>query len=255
MKIDSISNRFDYKNVCLNAAKNDFYFDKFKQNKAYNSILEHVDFQQGLLYIENINKNFEECFGFIENFKKNDLYGGSKLEYYENFGNISPSTLRYIKVLSDIKKLFGDLNGKKIIEIGVGYGGQCFILNQFYNNIEDYFLIDIDEALELSNVYLNKLNVKHSVCKINEIDNIEQEFDLVISNYAYSEVNKELQDFYYDKIIKKSKHGYFTFNFVSHLFGIDSYSEAEILKNFSEKDVKIMEEYPKTHSNNKIIYF
>lgn len=254
MKIKSISDRADYKSVCLKASRNDSDFNVFKRNPAYNSILEHVDFKQGSLYIENIIENFKEYSNFIEKFKINDLYGGTKLENYKEFGDISPSTLRYIKVMSDIKNIFGNLNDKKIIEIGVGYGGQCVILSQIYN-FRDYKLIDINEALELSHFYLDKLKIKHSICKIDEIENLEENFDLVISNYAYSEINKELQDFYYEKIIKKSKHGYFTFNFVSHIFGIDSYSEKEILEKFSDKDVKILDENPKTYENNKIIYF
>jgi hypothetical protein len=71
----------------------------------------------------------------------------------------------------------------------------------------------------------------------------------------YSELYKELQDFYWEKIIKSSKNGYFTLNFISHLFNIDSYSKEEILSKFSEKGPKILEEEPKTFEKNIILYF
>ena len=40
-------------------------------------------------------------------------------------GKISPNTLKYIKVLMDLKKHWKTLDNMEICEIGVGYGGQC----------------------------------------------------------------------------------------------------------------------------------
>lgn len=252
--MNSISDTNDYKNICKLAYINDESFNKFKSNNHYNSILEHVSKEQGELYLQYLNVNFPQFTDKIDLFKMNDIYGGTILSYYDNIGYISPSTLRYIKVLSDLNSLFGSLDGKKIVEIGVGYGGQCFITNQFFSSIE-YNLIDLDEVLLLSDKYLNKLNTNHKIIKIDEIDNLKDEFDIVISNYAYSEVNKDLQDFYWEKIIKNSKNGYLTLNFISHLFGINSYNKDELLQKFSVKNPKILEETPNTFEKNIILYF
>jgi hypothetical protein len=252
--MNSISDRYDYKNVCKTAYYDDEFFNKFKTNELYNGILEHVSPEQGQLYLDYLKVNFPDFIDNIELFKKNDIYGGTKKSNYDSIGNISPTTLRYVKVLSDLRKLFGSLDGKKIIEIGVGYGGQCFIINQLYN-ISEYYLIDLDEVLLLSNKYLNKLNIEHKIVKIEDIQNINEHYDLVISNYAYSELNKELQDIYWDKLIKNSKNGYFTLNFISHLFNINSYSKDEILQKFSEKNPKVLEENPNTFENNVILYY
>lgn len=252
--MQSISDTIDYKKVCLDASINDDLFNIFKSNPVYKGILEHVSPEQGKLYLDYINSNFTDLDSFIDTFKKNDIYGGTTLSNYERIGNISPSTLRYIKVLSDINNLFGNLDNKKVVEIGVGYGGQCFVLSQYYN-ISEYSLIDLDETLLLTDKYLNKLDVSHRVINIDNISDLDEEFDLVISNYAYSELSRELQDLYYEKIIKKSKNGYFTYNFISNLFNIDSYSKEEVFEKFSEKNLKVMEEYPNTFENNIILYF
>jgi putative sugar O-methyltransferase len=252
--MNSISDSYDYKNICRLAYEDDKYFDTFKSNYSYNSILEHVTNEQGSLYLEYLYANFPEFENSIEKFKLNDKYGGTKKFSYGSIGEISPTTLRYIKVLSDIKSIFGDLSGKKIIEIGVGYGGQCFIINQFFD-IKDYSLIDLDEALLLNEKYLNKLNISHRKIKIEEIYDINEEYDLVISNYAYSEINRDLQELYWDKIISKSKNGYFTLNFISHLFNINSYNENELLEKFSIKNPKILNEEPSTFEKNIILYF
>ncbi len=251
----SISDKYDYKNICKLAAIDDNVFNSFKSNSNYNAILEHVSYEQGLLYLNYLNLYFPEFNKYINDFQKNDIFGGTKTYYYENIGNISPSTLRYIKVLFDIIYIFGDLNNKKIIEIGSGYGGQCFILNQYFKNIKNYTLVDLDEALSLSNKYLSKLNINHEILKIENIENLNESFDLVISNYAYSELTKELQDNYYDNIIRKSQHGYFTLNFISHIENIQSYSLEEIKNKFIDKEIQIIDENPQTYSNNVILIF
>ncbi len=251
---NSISDIYSYKNICKLAYEDDTFFNTFKTNKYYNEILEHVTYEQGLLYLDYLNANFPEFIDNLDAFKKNDEYGRCKAYYYyDNVGYISPTTLRYIKVAHDIKSLF-DLNGKKVVEIGTGYGGQCFILSQMFN-IKEYCLIDLDEVLLLNKKYLDKLNTRCRPINISELDNIEEEFDFVISNYAYSELNKSLQDLYWDKIISRSNNGYFTLNFISDDFGVNSYNQEETTEKFSSKNPKILDENPLTHNNNIILYF
>jgi putative sugar O-methyltransferase len=251
--MNSISDTRSYKSACRNASLDENQFNVFKRNRDYNGILEHVNVEQGELYLNYIKNNFENLELHLEKFKKNDFFGGATLHKYE-IGNISPSTLRYIKVLCDLKNLFGDLNNKKIIEIGVGYGGQCLVTSEYFTPAE-YGLVDLDEALMLSEKYLNKNEVKHRVINIDSIKDLDEDFDLVISNYAYSELDVSLQDLYYEKIIKKSKHGYFTLNFISDIFGVKSYGKDDILNKFSEKSPKILIENPSTYENNIILHF
>ena len=153
-----------------------------------------------------------------------------------------------------MKNLFGDISGKKIIEIGAGYGGQCLILNKLFTPSE-YAIVDLDESSELSNKYLNINGIKPRIIKISEMNDLDEDFDIMISNYAYSELDKNLQDLYYDKIIKRSKNGYLTYNFISNLCNIDSYNKEEVFNKFEEKNIKILEEEPKTFEDNLIIYF
>jgi putative sugar O-methyltransferase len=243
-----------YKDICLLAATNEHAFNKFKRDTSYVAILEHVTEDIGREYFDIIAENFTDYKLYIDLFKMNDRYGDPRVFNYPDFGYVSPTTLRYIKVLSDLKKLFGDLDNKKIVEIGVGYGGQCFILRQYFNP-NDYFLLDMNEALLLTNKYLNKLNTNHTILNIEDLDSLNEEFDLVISNYAYSELCLELQDLYYEKIIKKSEHGYFTLNFIGDVYGLNSYSLDQIKEKFSEKNISVLDEKPKTSEKNIILYF
>lgn len=251
----SISDTQRYKNACQMASLNDFYFSFFKQNPDYTEILEHVSEDQGKLYKQYLDQNFPEYISKLDKFKENDLHGGTKLFNYDGIGQLSPTTLRYIKVLSDLKQLYGSLDNFNIVEIGVGYGGQCKIISDFFN-IQNYYLVDLDESLNLSEKYLNKLNVKNiKIVRPNDIVSFNQKFDLVISNYAFTEISKTIQDFYLNNIILKSSHGYITCNFISQYCNIDSYSLKELEAKLNHLDTKKLEEFPLTHKDNLILYW
>jgi hypothetical protein len=81
-------------------------FNNFKSNIFYQDILEHVNYPQGLEYL-NIIKRDSNLLKDINKFLINDQIGNPKKYYYEELKTkISPTTLRYIKVASDIKKIF-----------------------------------------------------------------------------------------------------------------------------------------------------
>jgi len=167
--------------------------------------------------------------------------------FYEEFGiSISPSTLRYVKVLADILNLYPPLHLADIVEIGGGYGGQCMTIKS-YINVKSYTIIDLPEVLALTKKYLERQNVT-DVTFI-ECDNVEsKEYDLCISNYAFTEIDREYQDLYAEKIIKNSKHGYITCNY----FGLrdDGMTKKEVQE---LKNGTFIEEKPLTGTNN-IIY-
>jgi putative sugar O-methyltransferase len=117
-------------------------FSNFRQNTVYQQILEHVDIKTGQLYLDEIQKIRPALMNHLESIKENDLYGNPTVVNYENAGVICPSTLRYAKVLADLLNMFEPLDGMRIAEIGVGYGGQCRAINSVAKPAE-YTLVDI----------------------------------------------------------------------------------------------------------------
>lgn len=231
----SISDYKEYKDVCLNAANDNESFINFRRHPQYTPILEHTSYDLGKGYIEWLMKNNFDV-NQIEKIKLNDLEGGAILEQYdEPFGQICPSTLRYTKVMHELELMFGPLNGKNIIEIGVGYGGQCKIINDCYKPAS-YTLVDLPEVIALSERYLTSSNY-NNVHYFTQENLPDREYDLVISNYAFSECERSIQMGYVNDVLKKSKNGYITFNTISHLFNVDSLSKEEFqtLMNCSEK--------------------
>ena len=217
-----------YPTLCKLAAEDDEYFEKFRRNKVYNKILEHVSYENGLEYLNEINRSgisIEEA--QWEDFITNDRWGTPIKFKYEINGikhSISPTTLRYIKVFTDIVRLFGKNNIQKVAEIGVGYGGQCRILTSGIKEVTEYTLCDLPEVLKLSSKYLSKFD---NVPKINLFNGTfsddmngkdskeEYPIDLLISNYAFTELSREIQEMYMEEIVKKSRCGYITWTSLS----------------------------------------
>jgi hypothetical protein len=251
--MQSVSNNTNYPEICLKASQNDEVFNIFKTIPEYTQILEHTSVEFGQNYIDIIKRDNpyllnEDC---IKKFKTNDIYGGSKLHDYGEF-KISPSTLRYIKVLSDLIKIFGDLNNFKIAEIGGGYGGQCKIINDYFN-IKDYHIMDIPEANSLTEKYLNTLGVNNF--RNSSIENIKAEkYDLIISNYAYTELDRELMDFYKLNVIDGADNGYITCNFIIDFAAggqFDTYSKNELIN--LKPNTEIISEEPLTAPTNFVL--
>ena len=80
--------------------------------------------------------------------------GGGVIYDYSPIGKISPSTLRYIKVLSDLILYFGNLDNLRICEVGVGYGGQARIINSIFTP-HSYDFVDLNAVLLLAQKYLS----------------------------------------------------------------------------------------------------
>ncbi|UTF49340.1 putative sugar O-methyltransferase [Desulfomicrobium sp. ZS1] len=243
-----------YNEVCEWSIINDFVFSNFKKHPHYKKVLEHVTQEQGQEYLIEIKKTKTINIKCAKNIlAKNDMIGNTDIFDYGNEGKYSPTTLRYAKVTSDIIDKFQICKEKlpiTIVEIGSGYGGQCLLLDQFIN-IKSYTLIDTSSALKLAKKYLEQhvTNCKLQFYTINEIDSLE--VDILISNYAFSELCRDLQDAYLKKIIYNSRCGYITYNHITDQ-SFNTYTADEFLNVLPFPAYKNTEK-PLTHPNNVII--
>ena len=196
-----------YLNVCNYAANSDEFFKQFKSHPAYRHVLEHVSFEEGQQYLKEIDIDYLDK---LEEVKENDSLGSPVIYEYPSVGEISPTTIRYIKNTSDIINKFGT-SFDSIVEIGGGYGGLCKVLSSFIK-FEQYLLLDLEECNLLSRKYLSHFNLPTLSYRSEEIDEIDENFDLLISNYAFSECHKEVQQDYIERFIKKSNNFYIMHN-------------------------------------------
>lgn len=194
-------------------ANHDFRaFGKFKRNRHYRRILEHLSYEQGLEYFELLRNEAPDLLQDIDRFLVNDIVGGPIRYRYNSIGLASPTTLRYLKVASDLRQLFGDLNGLTVGEVGVGYGGQLLVLDQIYT-FKRYDLYDLPPVLQLASKYLEShlLNSSFRITTLNQQSN-DISYDLVISNYAFSELPPKLAAKYAQKVFSNARRGYLTMN-------------------------------------------
>lgn len=244
----SLSINHAYPQVCLAASIDYNMFANFRQNPIYMQILEHVSKEIGNEYLRIASRD-QDILAKMEAFKLNDAYGNPVLAEYPAIGWISPSTLRYIKVLADLKQFFGSLNGMELCEIGVGYGGQCRIVNAYYKP-EAYTLVDIKPALALTQRYLDNY-VLSSIVSYKTMNELKRDFyDLAISNYAFTELPRQLQDVYLERVIRNSKRGYITYNEINPA-EYNSYNANELAAMIP--GAEIFREEPLTHPRNCLI--
>ena len=249
--IRSWSDDGEYLKVIKRFLSNEKSFKNFKRNHFYREVLEHASYQEGLEYIKIIDEENPELINKIKSFKINDVLGNPVVYNYENIGFFSPTTLRYLRVASDIKKNFGNIDGN-IAEIGCGYGGQYLVLHKTFT-FNSYTMFDLLDVNKLIEKYLEHhlTNSYYKTTTINQFDN-ETTFDFIISNYAFSELPKKLQIKYMEKFIKLSKAGYMTMNSGKDDSIKENCLSIEDIKYYLP-NLKIIKEEPKTQDKNYII--
>jgi putative sugar O-methyltransferase len=211
---------------------------------VYNGVLEHCTSYHGQQYLDVIELH-KKIYPKISIFQRNDLIGKPRTYSY-NVGEFSPTTLRYVKVACDLDKFLGDLSGFKICEIGGGYGGQFLTLDALYKDL-DYYIVDLRGALFLSKKYLDNYKLSSNITYI-EPEHLENnQYDLIISNYAFSEFTLDIQNFYTDKILSLSTNGYITYNDYQNNFTLDDYQ--------TKFKADIIEDYPFMCEGNRTIFW
>ena len=208
----SDSENGNYASAVMQALKHQKSFDNFKRSYSYRDILEHVSEDQGRDYLKILESRNDGILnlGLDTVLTSDDVGNPIKFRYEKYAKPLSPTTLRYLKVASDLKMLFGSNLGN-VAEIGCGYGGQTLVNDQLLN-VESARLFDLPFVNKLIDRYLNThlLDGAYYTTVINK--EVPREYDLVISNYAFSELPKKLQLAYIDKVLSKAKRGYLTMN-------------------------------------------
>lgn len=241
----SISDNGSYPAFCKQAAHDSDVFATFRRNPAYLSILEHVSEGLGTEYLKHTSP---DILANADKYITSDLVG-DPMRFEYPIGLFSPTTLRYMKVASDLKVLFGDLSGMRIVEVGCGYGGLCKVLMDTFE-ITEYTLIDLDPVLFLAGRFLNETNVPPS--KLHLLPpryTFPGKYDLFISNYALTECQRREQETYIRRL--QADRGYITANFINHHFGIEQVSLEELIAMLPPLEVR--DEVPNTNPDNRIL--
>lgn len=234
-----------YINKCKLFMESDEQFSKFRQDPDYKIILEGWN-EGGNVWLGQILSSYgdEALLERLDLFKRNDIYGGPTIINYPIVGKMCPFTLKYILDAFRILENFENAKCKKIVEVGVGFGSMCIVMDSIHN-FEEYVLVDLPEVIELTKKYLSHFpeiysKVKFVPCDDLENFNLTEEFDLFISDAALAECDLETQFLYIDKFASKSKLGYINYNSAGGEMGSKNYLQLmdKISKIFEVKEIE-----------------
>lgn len=244
----SISDEDAYLFVCERAAHDPERFADFKRDPAYVQILEHVTCEQGAHYLERALAVAPWLGDRLPELRRNDELGSPRVCDFGPHGPFSPTTLRYVKVLADLVGLFGPPDGMRVVEIGAGYGGQCFVVSTV-STPSSYVLVDLEPCLALQRSYLAALGVQAEFMRSGDLP-VDAEYDLVVSNYAFSECTGQVQRHYLERVLARSKRGYLTVNWINP-HGFRSLSRGDLAA--ALPGARWLPEEPRTAPTNEIL--
>ena len=255
----STSNRSDsdstaYTSFVASVIVDDKGLKSFRKDYRYRLILEHVDFILGLKYLRGLTSTTLNFYGENPALINLSKIGSPRVFCYPKLGWISPTVVRYLYVNQKIQELFGNASIQNIAEIGIGFGGQFAITTRSLN-AREFSMYDLPVVLDLAEKTLERAELLSSSFVKKNIDPVDSEiYDLVISNYAFSELPEAIQRDYIVKILGKSRCGYVTMNSGRSDFtgrSLGKMSLSEIIEQLPPCEV--LEEDPKTGPDNYII--
>lgn len=206
----SDSENLEYSNYVERVSSNPHKLASFRRPYVYRQILEHVNWEIGRLYLErfsNLGGNSKE----IHQVAGTDVVGNPRKYFYSEYGWLNPTQIRYLSVKQELENLFDMESIETIGEIGCGFGGQYVALARNYA-LKEYHFYDLETVQRIIKFYISNftLRTRNVFPDIKTIT--PKSFDLVISNYAFSELPKLVQMEYIEKILLNSKRGYMIMN-------------------------------------------
>ena len=182
--------------------KSDSRFKNFKRSQVYREVLEHVTRDQAEDYLRQIQENNPKFLrqSTLEKVSANDLVGNPPTFDFDCYGRFSGPTIRYLKVCADLDQFFDLEKVEKIAEIGGGYGGQALVYDRIFD-YSQYSIFDLALVCDLINKYLDNYFLHGGIdaYEINKCPREGPNFDLVISNYAFSELPKNCNIYIWKK--------------------------------------------------------
>lgn len=206
--VEATTNGQKYLQKCLESSQDYYKFLTFRSDSDISRVLILGKKEDGDKILERI-KSSKELQENLENFRKNDSFGSPMTYNYQKNGHFSPSTLKYINTLFELREHFSSMENFNIVEFGGGYGGLCNILSHVVK-WNKYSFVEIKEPLELAKkVFMaSELDIN---CLLPEEVSKDETYDLFISEFGFCELNEEgLEKYIF--MLENSNNAYLSMN-------------------------------------------
>ena len=212
---------------CLKAISNEEFFASFKRDPFYSLLYQGYSFEEGAGFLQAIESDHPSLIAHFDAFRSSDAIGNPRTYDYGKHGIFSPTTLRHILIAGIIQEKMKDVGTEHIIQIGAEYGGLCKALHAL-SLWKSYTLVDLPEHLALARQVLEKQGISGvHYLTLDEIP-VKGNYDLVISDYSFSEFARPLQKMCIERILFQARSGYLLgYPFLKH-FGVDPFSPKEL---------------------------
>lgn len=231
---DSITSEFGgYREISKKASTDPDFFQNFRNIGEFRVAFELPEGDQFSQYILGSQRLMSK----LPEFRRLDTFGSPHIQNFPQIEGFSPTTLRYICIADQICKMTPPPKNSVIVEIGAGFGGQCYILRQLIP-FSHYYFIDLPEVELLIEKVMKTLGLENTTCIPMDEGIPADKIDLVISNYAFSECNREIQLGYFDRVIKRASKGFIIFNQIAQEHQVDSLSLEEFVSLLKSAGIK-----------------
>jgi putative sugar O-methyltransferase len=233
----SITDNGWWSKFCARQAADDRRFARFRRAFRHRLIVEATPPAEARQHLARVLRQTPHYQALFDKFLTLDRLGAPRMTEFAKDVWFAPNTVRYMRYLSDCETRFGNLDGATIVEIGIGFGGQCKIFFDRFA-IGKYILIDLPGPIALARRVLTQLLGPETVAQrllFLEAGNAgapaglpEGRFDLAISTLAFSECHRSIQQGYLNTVLSRARCGYIHRNEISGFFGLRSLRLAEI---------------------------
>lgn len=244
-------------------------FQHFKQAEEYRHVLEHVTRNEGHGYIENIERwlrahKMSASILPVAELERLDALGDPTRYDFQIGGDgvhltVSPTTLRYLWYAMDYtehaRKVMPTMPVRlTVAEVGAGYAGQYLVWQALIAagvlgqdvRLGRYTIFDLEPVQRLQMKYVQR--ARGGLDGILGWANVStwspHYVDLLVSNYALSELAPRVQRLYWTRLAPWVSHGYLARNAPL----VDCPATREALTR-----AVVREEYPQTGQRNEIV--
>lgn len=248
----------DWVEFCSKFAKE--LFPIFRSHPTMVRVVEGSPIKAGKWNLRRLKKNriFHDT---VKEFSTSDTIGSPQnLIKFTSRGraiDMNPTSLRYVNNVLNFLELFGpsilspnylDTEKGIIVEIGGGYGGECKMANDlalklFGSKIDKRWnIFDLDSSVPLLSRWLDTFGYEAS---INPTFVSSSKIILVVSNAAFSEMDRDLQEKYFNEIILSAQSGYIIENFSTFSARFGGFTREEFIDRLKNSGKNVMDLNPR----------
>lgn len=251
----SVSGTMDWPRACAALASGTWTSKNFRRTHAVRQVVETLGPVDGRHFAKWIRHNAPEYLrdkrvAAIDAWGDPIRWSGACLGTPHPF---SPTTLRFLAHALWLKREGFIKEGGTVVEIGVGFGGLA-AMNAIVSRATT-IMIDLPPVIDAAMLQMNELGLG----KFASIDHAKAaDHDVFfISNYAFTELSRDMQDTYADQFIRHAHRGVILSNaavFAGHMQSRDNNQIIDLLKAHGisaheEKDSHILCPSDRYHGN------